>query len=195
MHWGFPLLRELLPESNFAKIRQAYGNPFYPYTLPVETVPFYHGVTGEILFKVPCPNLKRLSRRRTRQVCAEGLDIQWNKKLVDISQDTDRNKVTTTFQDGQKLEVDLVIGADGSASTVRDKFFGVDVARVVLCDIITSAVNVSFDDAEKATFVRSGDPVTAVTFGPRGMIIINSKCLISCLSLGGRKEKRNPDVS
>ncbi|WP_409345533.1 FAD-dependent monooxygenase [Paenibacillus sp. MBLB4367] len=55
-------------------------------------------------------------------VLAPGTDVQFNKKLENWVQN--KGKVTVTFADGTRAEGDLLIGADGLHSTVREGLFG-----------------------------------------------------------------------
>ena len=65
------------------------------------------------------------------------------------------------------MEAHLVVGVDGANSIIREKMLGADAARAAMCDVMSTAVNVNFRDVEKARFARSGDPVTALTYGPK----------------------------
>jgi salicylate hydroxylase len=63
---------------------------------------------------------------------AVGLErIKLKHRLVDIAQTPDR--VSLTFANGQRAEADLVIGADGSRSTVRRWMLGYDDALYSGC--------------------------------------------------------------
>ncbi|EJU02893.1 FAD/NADP-binding domain-containing protein [Dacryopinax primogenitus] len=57
-------------------------------------------------------------------ITKRGIPVQFNKKAVDVSQDAD--KVTVVFEDGTKADGDLLVGADGLHSTIRNVLFGKD---------------------------------------------------------------------
>lgn len=62
------------------------------------------------------PKSALVNRWKLRDLLAEGLDIQWNKKFVRYEEFND--KVVAHFEDGSCVESHLLIGADGSGSKV-----------------------------------------------------------------------------
>ncbi|KAI1338678.1 hypothetical protein F5Y15DRAFT_386605 [Xylariaceae sp. FL0016] len=64
----------------------------------------------------------RANRSRLRLWLSHGLDIQWNKTARKIEQAGD--KVTVTFQDGSNAVGDILVGADGTNSAVREHALG-----------------------------------------------------------------------
>jgi hypothetical protein len=77
IHWSRPLLKTLLPDELHDKIRDAQVDPTYD-TSNTEgyAVPFYNGKTGEHIVDIPMVNSIRVSRRKMRALCAEGINIQ-----------------------------------------------------------------------------------------------------------------------
>ncbi|MBA3236985.1 MAG: FAD-dependent monooxygenase [Parachlamydiaceae bacterium] len=57
-------------------------------------------------------------RSELRKLLQEGLNIQWNKRLVRFEDNSDQ--VTAYFEDGSKAVGDLLVGCDGGTSTVRE---------------------------------------------------------------------------
>lgn len=57
-------------------------------------------------------------RSELRKLLQEDINIQWNKRLVRFEDNAD--KVIAYFEDGSKVEGDLLVGCDGGASTVRE---------------------------------------------------------------------------
>jgi hypothetical protein len=74
IHWGRPLLAELLPAELLARLHEAQVDPSFNDAYAVQ---FFNGKTGEFLMAMPLPgNAVRVSRRRMRKLCAEGIEIQ-----------------------------------------------------------------------------------------------------------------------
>jgi salicylate hydroxylase len=60
----------------------------------------------------------QLLRAELRNILLEGINIQWNKRLVALEESSD--KVTIHFEDGLSASGDLLVGCDGGASKVRE---------------------------------------------------------------------------
>lgn len=77
IHWSRPLLKELLPEHLLGKIGEAQVDPTYDTSNPKGyAVPFYNGKTGDHIVDIPMVNAIRVSRRKIRALCSEGINIQ-----------------------------------------------------------------------------------------------------------------------
>lgn len=77
IHWSRPLLKELLPEHLLGKIGDAQVDPTYDTSNPKGyAVPFYNGKTGDHIVDIPMVNAIRVSRRKMRALCSEGINIQ-----------------------------------------------------------------------------------------------------------------------
>lgn len=57
-------------------------------------------------------------RSELRSLLREGVNIQWNKRLVRV--EDDGNKVVAFFEDGSHAVGDLLVGCDGGGSIVRE---------------------------------------------------------------------------
>jgi hypothetical protein len=83
IHWSRPLLKELLPNEILDKIRYAQVDPAYDTFNPKGyVVPFYNGKTGAHIVDIPMVNAIRVSRRKMRALCAEGIDIQVCSSMI-----------------------------------------------------------------------------------------------------------------
>ena len=94
------------------------------------------GVTGEILFELALGNIARgrfgasyLTVRRgdMHELMLNSLQpgtIHFGKKLVDL--DDTGDTINLKFEDGTSEEADLVIGADGIHSKIREKLLGAE---------------------------------------------------------------------
>ncbi|APA06953.1 hypothetical protein SS1G_04377 [Sclerotinia sclerotiorum 1980 UF-70] len=121
LHWGSKHLSTCLPDEIFAKIKSAQCDPYYEKeTMP--PLPFKNAQTGEILLTLPADNLRRVGRQKLRKLFAEGLQIQYNKRLTSFTaSDTD---VTVTFEDGTSATGTHLVGADGARSLLRTTLLG-----------------------------------------------------------------------
>ncbi|KAH8805104.1 hypothetical protein F5884DRAFT_859716 [Xylogone sp. PMI_703] len=77
---------------------------------------------GEKDFGYPALRLHRSTVRKV--ILAEGesrgIEIKYNMRCISISESSNGSKANITFSGGEKVEADLVVGADGIHSLVRD---------------------------------------------------------------------------
>lgn len=77
IHWARDLLKALLSDDLHDRVREAQVDPTYDTSNPDGyNVPFYNGKTGEHIIGIPMANAIRVSRRKMRALCAEGINIQ-----------------------------------------------------------------------------------------------------------------------
>jgi len=173
LHWALPTFSKLLPNAVLANLDKAICNPRLDFTPDVECLPCFNGITGDLIFKSPMPGSRRVSRQRLRQVLLEGLDVQWDKMLVDISSTTEH--VTLTFADNSTVQADFVLGADGSSSTVRSLLFHGDPrANVVPSGYYIATVIIRHDEAAKVEPVHNFHPVATVMMGTCSVVGLGS---------------------
>ncbi|MCJ1417254.1 hypothetical protein MMC32_003596 [Xylographa parallela] len=165
IHWALPLLENLLPADLAARLKEAQNDPFMVHP-DKDTLPIYNGQTGEIMKALPVPRTIRVSRRKMRAFCSQGIEVQYGKKLVGIEYGPDGVGLTAEFQDGEKLAGSMIIGADGPRSSVRDLLLGEEAAKVTPLEVVHSNVAIKYHDAEKARFVRSAHPVFSMVTHP-----------------------------
>lgn len=165
IHWSRPLLEQLLPEDILARLREAAVDPSFDSSeAGGYLVPFYNGKTGEHIIDMPMKNAIRVSRRKMRKLCSEGLDIKYGEKLVSVSHSND-DGVTAVFESGTAATGTIVIGTDGPQSTVRKILLG-DKAPSIPLDVVLYNVNVCYGDAERASAVRKLHPMNTVALQP-----------------------------
>ena len=102
-----------------------------------------------------------------RRLCGEGIDVSFGKSLSEISYEDDR--VIAHFYDGSTVQGDLLIGADGVRSIVREKLLGAEKAKATPCRGNFTTAIAKYPDAETALRVRSGDWEACIGYHPDGM--------------------------
>lgn len=164
IHWSRPLLEHLLPEELLARLKEAAVDPSFDSSAEGGySVPFYNGKTGEHIINIPMKNAIRVSRRKMRSLCSEGLDIKYGEKLVGVSYDD--HGVTAAFASGTTAIGSIVIGTDGPQSTVRKILLGEKAVSVPL-DVVLYNINVCYGDAERALAVRKLHLMNTVALQP-----------------------------
>ncbi|PMD19558.1 FAD/NAD(P)-binding domain-containing protein [Hyaloscypha hepaticicola] len=165
IHWSRPLLKELLPEHLLGKIGDAQVDPTYDTSNPKGyAVPFYNGKTGDHIVDIPMVNAIRVSRRKMRALCSEGINIQYGKKLVSIASTV--SDVTVTFADGTNATGSVCIGTDGAQSAVRQLALPGDAGKAIPLDVILYNMDVCYGDAERAKAVRKVHFMNSVALHP-----------------------------
>ncbi|KAF2104342.1 FAD/NAD(P)-binding domain-containing protein [Rhizodiscina lignyota] len=168
VQWALPMLDSLLPSDLMARLQSTAVDPYYVYPETGNHMPFYHGGTGELLKNIPLVKMLRVSRRKFRALCAEGIDIQYDKVFDSASFSADGTNVTAHFSDGFTATGTVLVGADGARSRVRSSLLG----AAGEADIIPFGglnFHVSYGDAQKALFVRKYlTPIQAIGVHPDG---------------------------
>lgn len=127
MSWALPLLEKLLPTTLFESINLCQPDPAAD---PVEVgkygVIIRDGSTGDVVKRNEFPFIRRINHRKTKTHLSQGLDVQYGKKLIDISVDSDAEEVTAYFEDRTAETGTIIVGADGGASRVRRWLLGDD---------------------------------------------------------------------
>lgn len=160
IHWSLDKLEGILPPELFAKLPLISCNP----DVPIEAgglYPIIQAEIGTLLTGVPYGKGLRVSRSRMRALCAEGIDVQYGKTLVDVSFNDSGEGASAIFSDGTVVDGSIVLGADGPRSKVREIAMGsVDEAAVSKFPIFHTNMTVCFNDAENAKFIRRDFPTS-----------------------------------
>ncbi|KAK0652692.1 putative monooxygenase [Cercophora newfieldiana] len=167
LHWALPTFKKLLPPHILDNLPQAICNPNLDFTPEVECLPAINGKTGGPLFTSPMPGSRRVSRQRLRKVLAEGIDVQWGKKLVGLQPDANPDgPVVLSFEDGTSAAADYVLGTDGPGSKVRDLLFGgTEAGKVKPSGFLIATLIMKHGDKEKVEAVVKAHPVATVLMG------------------------------
>ncbi|KIM30786.1 hypothetical protein M408DRAFT_270199 [Serendipita vermifera MAFF 305830] len=174
IHWSRPLLEELLPTGIHSRLREAQTDPSMDMSGKGDgqvegggyMVPFYNGQTGVFMKEMPMKNSIRVSRRKMRALCAEGIQIEYGKNISRIETSSDETTVVAYFEDGSTYRGSTLIGADGAKSKVRELIMGAEDAKPSSVDIVLYNVNVCYGDAQKAKAIRAVHPVNHVALHP-----------------------------
>ncbi|KAK2015002.1 oxygenase-like protein [Colletotrichum eremochloae] len=166
LHWAMTTLREILPEHILKNFSKGYANPHLEFDEWAESVPFYDGLTGNLMFKNPVPGARRISRLRLRQVLVDGLDIQWGKDLKVIL--PSQHSIELTFKDGKAITADYVLGADGPFSKVRELLMG-EKAKPIPSGFSIANCICKYGDTDKVNTVIGVHPVFAVSMSSLNM--------------------------
>ncbi len=157
IHWAMPMLSKLLPDDILASIPEAICNPHLEFTPEVETISFVNGFTGELLFNSSTPGARRITRQKMRHILVKGLDINWGRALSGLTLEDD--SVLLTFEDGDPLQADYVLGADGASSKMRELLLGPDAARPVPSELMFATGIVKYGEVDKVKTVVERHPV------------------------------------
>ncbi|KAF2230552.1 FAD/NAD(P)-binding domain-containing protein [Viridothelium virens] len=166
IHWARPLLKDILPEEIFTKLATIACNP----TAGIHSglYPIINGETGDMITGVPYTDGLRVPRSKMRAMCAEGVDVQYGKKLTDVAFNESGNGVIATFADGTLVSGTMIIGTDGPRSRVRETAMNsADNAAVTKFPIFHTNMTVCYGDAEKAQFVRQKFPTSYLALSQR----------------------------
>ncbi|KAG6986557.1 prenyltransferase phnF [Physcia stellaris] len=166
IHWARPLLEQILPTEIFSKLAAIACNPVAG--VHSGDYPIINGDTGDLIIGVPYKDGLRVARSRMRALCAEGIDTQHGKTLVDVAFNESGKGVIATFSDGTLVSGDMIIGADGPRSRIRETAMGsAEQAAVTKFPIFHTNMTVSYGDREKALYVRQKFPTSYLALSPR----------------------------
>jgi hypothetical protein len=83
IHWSLPQLESLLPPELKARLKEAQNDPFLE--APDQDVMKVYNCLDESLLKaLPLPRTIRVSRRKLRTLCLQGIDVKVceNQKMI-----------------------------------------------------------------------------------------------------------------
>jgi hypothetical protein len=176
LHWSMPLVQKLLPSDLYSRMPEATADPFHNGD-PNEAIPIFNSATGDLLKSIPVSGIKRVTRRKMRALCSQGIDVLWGKTLVGTQVEGDG--VAAYFADGSHYRGSTLIGADGPTSKVRELLIGEEPSRNTTLGIVFNTLVVKYGDAEKARHVRSADKLTCLGYHPNGIFsFISSKFVV-----------------
>ncbi|CZR55964.1 related to monooxygenase [Phialocephala subalpina] len=171
VHYAGTDLESLLPPPLYFRLREAYTDPHHVFpSSGHESTPVYNTATGEKIHAIPRPDTINVSRRRMRKLCSEGIEVKYGMAFTGV--EFVGNEAVAKFDIGGKEESvkgDLVIGADGTRSVVRECLLGAEKAKRTMCDLELYTTVARYRDPDVARRVRSLDPQVAFGYHPEGM--------------------------
>ncbi|KFZ04550.1 hypothetical protein V502_10064, partial [Pseudogymnoascus sp. VKM F-4520 (FW-2644)] len=166
-HWSIHILRKLLPQHLFDRLSEAQADPAHDQG-DEETIVLRNSDSGGILKTISTPGMKRVSRKKFRNLCKDGIEVLWGKELSKVIYSQDGNGVIACFNDGTSYHGDLLVGTDGPKSKTREILLGKQLAMNTSLAVIYNMIIVNYRDAEKALHVRSAHPVNYLGYNPNG---------------------------
>ncbi|KAF2668608.1 putative monooxygenase [Microthyrium microscopicum] len=169
IHWSKPLLEQLLPTDLWSRLSEAQADPSFDATVAADySIPFYNLKTGEYLKSQPVPHAIRVSRRKLRELCAQGINVQYGKTIINCKCDTVKNSVTASFSDGSSATGKILIGADGHRSVARNLLLGDNIGspKPIPGGIQLYGLSITYNDAQKARHIRQLHPINWCGFHP-----------------------------
>ncbi|KXX73145.1 6-hydroxynicotinate 3-monooxygenase [Madurella mycetomatis] len=170
LSWALPLLESLLPPDLVSQLQACQPDTSLSVSSAGEQgVLIRDGATGAIKIRVLYPDgVRRMQIQKTKRVLSSGLRLQYGKRLVSLSYDS-QDQVTAHFADGTSETGSIVVGADGGSSQVRRCLLGEAAAAQ---EVLPYAfMNFPFSlPAEKARWLDGVmNPSVDVAPHPKGM--------------------------
>lgn len=78
IHWSLPQLEALLPPDLRPRLKEAYNDSFLEVP-DQDEMRIFNGLDGTILKALPIPRTIRVSRRKMRAFCSQGIDVKARK--------------------------------------------------------------------------------------------------------------------
>ena len=172
IHWALELLEGLLPPHLAARIvKDGSVDGSLDYEKPPNNGAYiFDGTSGEILKDLAVPGrLVRVSRRKLRALCMEGVDVKQSHTLQTVTCNDEDNTVAATFTNGRSYTGTLLVGCDGPRSPTRDYLFNSEPSGQAkpMQGAVNMPLAVTYADAEIAKFVRSkAHPVWCMAIHP-----------------------------
>ncbi|KAF2713405.1 FAD/NAD(P)-binding domain-containing protein [Pleomassaria siparia CBS 279.74] len=163
LHWGSSHLTSCLPPSLIERLSEAYADPSLSPDA-VTGLPIYNGKTGELLMEMKADKPCRVSRKKLRNLFADGLDISYGMEVDSIRQVND-GKVVCVFTDGTEAKGDIVVGCDGAKSRVREQICGKE--KAMLTEVPLSMFNFTAKfEADLAKYIRGRNALFVTSIHP-----------------------------
>ncbi|KAF2138404.1 uncharacterized protein K452DRAFT_256661 [Aplosporella prunicola CBS 121167] len=170
-HWGFQLLEQLISEEARKKLPQVEVDPHVP--IKAEDVcKFHNAATGELIATVPVYSMHRLQRQKLRNLLADGIDIRFNKsfvnmEMIDVPGMGSNRSVAARFEDGTTIVGKIIIGADGTRSSVRRSLLGEKQSAVRPLPWVATWAQAKYT-VEQAVYLRKWHNLYSCSVHPQG---------------------------
>jgi 2-polyprenyl-6-methoxyphenol hydroxylase-like FAD-dependent oxidoreductase len=164
LHWGAPVLKSLMPDDMWAQIQSIQVDPHVP-TKELDTLKWLQGDTGDTMAAFTFGPFYRLRRSKLRALLSRDLDIQYDRRLVNVTYADDGRSVTAHFSNGSSTTGRMVVGADGARSQTRQLLLGVDLAAINHLPYAATFVQRKFTK-EQALYLRTFHPLFLASAHP-----------------------------
>lgn len=168
--WSTPLIKQILPESLFARLKECQTDPeLDSKEAGCEGVLVRDGATGETMATPHFPGVRRINVKKTRKLWSEGIDVKFGKSLTSI--ETDDHGVTVHFADGSVETGSVLVGCDGGSALARRILCGNEAAEA--WPLGYEFLNFPFHvTAEQALYLEKNmHPIVDVGCHPRSMYV------------------------
>lgn len=165
LHWGAPILKSLMPDEWWSRIQSLQVDPNVP-TKAEDTLTFLKGDDGKPMAAFTFGPFYRIVRSKLRDLLSQGQNIEYEKRLSNITYADDGQSVTAHFADGSSTTGRLLIGADGARSTTRQILLGAEHARINQIPFVATFIQRKFPK-EQALFLRSFHPLYIASAHPQ----------------------------
>jgi 2-polyprenyl-6-methoxyphenol hydroxylase-like FAD-dependent oxidoreductase len=153
-----------MPEEWWDRIQSVQVDPHVP-TKELDTLKWLKGDTGEPMAAFTFGPFYRLRRSKLRDLLSEGLDVQYDKRLVDVSSSPHGCSVTAHFADGSSTVGSMLVGADGARSSTRQLLLGAELGTIDKLPYAATFVQRKFS-TEQALHLRSFHPLFLASANP-----------------------------
>ncbi|KAK2808403.1 hypothetical protein FQN50_004788 [Emmonsiellopsis sp. PD_5] len=164
VYWAQSPLSECLPPELNAQLESVQVDSHTPSA--DDSMSIFNGQTAEVVNVIPTPYTLRLQRLKFIKLISTGIDIRYGKRLANIH--TEGEKATATFEDGSTETGNLVIGAEGAHSKVREFLFGKEKAALKPSPLVAS-FTIARLDKQAALDIRKLHPRHCISFHPKGI--------------------------
>ncbi|KAH7379130.1 hypothetical protein DE146DRAFT_671945 [Phaeosphaeria sp. MPI-PUGE-AT-0046c] len=167
LHWGAPALKSLMPDEWWGKIQSVQVDPHVK-TKELDTLKWLKCDTGESMAAFSFGPFYRLRRSKMRDLLSTGLDIRYEKRLVDTTFSEDGHSVTAQFADGSCTVGRMLVGADGARSSTRRLLLPPELSAIENLPYAATFVQCRFT-REQALYLRSFHPLFLAGAHPNNM--------------------------
>ena len=146
------------------RIQSIQVDPNIP-TKELDTLKWLKGDTGETMAAFTFGPFYRLRRSKLRDLLSTDLDIQYNKRLVNVTYGEEGRTVTAHFADESSTAGKMLVGADGARSTTRQLLLGPELGAIDKLPYAATFVQQKFSK-EQALHLRSFHPLFLASAHP-----------------------------
>lgn len=153
-----------MPDGWWDRVQNVQVDPHVP-TKEEDTLKWLKGDSGELMAAFTFGPFYRLRRSKLRDLLSDGLDIQYEKRLVNITYLDDAQSVTAHFADGSSVKGRILVGADGARSSTRNILLGTKLGSIDRLPYAATFVQRKFT-TEQALYLRTFHPLFLASAHP-----------------------------